>query len=340
MYFGIAHLLGYPVSYTQPLYRFADFNAGWYASRNAAFQNAVSRASGIPLALDGDLVRYGSIMPGSTEAGGAHPRQATGHAQSDDQGSTGGGQHPGVREQRALSAGLRPGGTGRRPAIAAAVLPGIVLQSPKITRKLTTAWFAKRVDERYQALHGAGGLKSKRSQAVLRIIPGIKNPTDQAGFFVEDCGKAIHSSDVVAVQTIGTIGGDGVALQTIRAIGGDGVALQTIRAIGGDGVALQTIRTIGSNGVALQAIRAIGGDGVALQAIRAIGGDGVALQAIRAIGGDGVALQAIRTIGSDGVALQAVGAIAATRFSIRRSEPPSATRLSIRRSEPPSATTG
>lgn len=150
MYFGIAHLLGYPANYPQPLYRFADFNAGWYASRNAAFQNAVSRASGIALALDGDLIRYDSIMPGTTELA----VRALGK-QLDM-------RNPSIRDQLEQGDSLDFEKTRLYQRVFALadqaagkpvprqLLPGIELKSPKITRKLTTAWFAKRVYERYQ----------------------------------------------------------------------------------------------------------------------------------------------------------------------------------------------
>jgi len=150
LYFGIAHLLGYPVSYTEPLYRFADFNAGWYASRNAAFQHAVSRASGISLALDGDLILHDAIMPGSTELAVRTLGKSLGM------------RNPTIRDQLEMGDSLafedsklykrvfELAESAEGKPLPRAVLPGIVLKSPKITRTLTTAWFAKRVDERYQ----------------------------------------------------------------------------------------------------------------------------------------------------------------------------------------------
>ena len=150
MYFGIDHLLGYPAHYSQPLYRFADFNGGWYASRNAAFQNAVSQATGIPLALDGDLIRHGSLLPGSTELAVRTLGKSLGM------------RNPSIRSQLEQGDSLEFEGSAlyrkvfaladqaNGKALPRELLPGIVLKSPKITRQLTTAWFAKRVDERYQ----------------------------------------------------------------------------------------------------------------------------------------------------------------------------------------------
>ena len=159
MYFGIAHLLGYPTSYPKPLYRFADFNAGWYASRNAAFQNAVSLASGIPLKLDGDLVIHGSSKAGSTELAVRALQKQLDLSDSAIRRALLKGDSLGFEEtdlyERVFA--LAEKIEGRK--LPRSVMPGIDLKSPKITRKLTTKWFAERVDGRYQGcMKRASGL--------------------------------------------------------------------------------------------------------------------------------------------------------------------------------------
>lgn len=150
MYFGIAHLLGYPADYSQPIYRFADFNAGWYASRNAAFQSAVSRTTGIPLALDGDLINYGTDKPGTTELAVRTLGKRLNMSDSAIRRALEKGDLPEFADtdlyERVYA--LAEKTTGKK--LPREMLPGIQLESPKITRKLTTAWFAKRVDERRQ----------------------------------------------------------------------------------------------------------------------------------------------------------------------------------------------
>ena len=155
VYFGIAHLLDYRAPYDRPLYRFADFNAGRYASRNAAFQSAVAVVSGIPLALDGDLVGHGETAsdgkPGATELAvrALAPRIGAGDAQirrALEQGESDGFEKTAVyRRVFELADRLE------RHTLPRAVVPQITLNGPKITRKLTTAWYAGRVDDRYRA---------------------------------------------------------------------------------------------------------------------------------------------------------------------------------------------
>ena len=151
IWFGTKHIFGYPADYPDTLYRFADFNAGWYASRNAAFQAAVSRVSGKPLALDGDLVRYDSDQPGKTElAVHSIASRVNMSKQAIHQSLLKGDSSDFAQTDlyhRVFTLADKQAGK-RQPR---AVLPGIQLKSPKITRNLTTAWFAKRVDDREQA---------------------------------------------------------------------------------------------------------------------------------------------------------------------------------------------
>ena len=154
MYFGIAHLLAYDTSYTQPLHRFADYNAGLYASRNAAFQQAVSRVGGTTLALDGDLVvderRHGQRVVSATEMAVRALEPQLGLTDAQVRHELGKGSRLAFERTKVYrrvfaladaQAGLR---------VPRAVIPRIALASPKITRKLTTEWFATRVNSRWK----------------------------------------------------------------------------------------------------------------------------------------------------------------------------------------------
>jgi len=154
VYFGIAHLLDYSAPYDRLLYRFADFNAGQYASSNAAVQNAVTQASGIPLALDGDLLRYEygepAAEPGSTELAtrvlGRRLDLTDAAIRRDLELGKGPAFAKTTVYERVFALADRMSGT----TVARAVVPQIPLHSPKITRSLTSDWFANRVEGRYR----------------------------------------------------------------------------------------------------------------------------------------------------------------------------------------------
>ena len=152
VYFGTAHLLAYPASYDAYLYRFADFNAGQFASRNAAFQRAVSSASGVPLVSDGALLPHGGDVksPGSTELA---VRALGKRLNMDDdaihsaleQGKTADFERTQLY-QRIFALADRAKGR----ALPRASIPSIQLHGPKISRSLTTEWYARRVDQRFK----------------------------------------------------------------------------------------------------------------------------------------------------------------------------------------------
>lgn len=152
IYFGIAHLLDYPAPYDSYLYRFADYNAGQYASRNAAFQRAASVVAGKPLTADGALLPGDSQAKGagSTErllmaiAGKLHLGDDRIH-QALEQGTGQSFERTALYRRVFMLADRK---SGRR--LPRAVVPRIRLEGPKIERPLTTAWYARRVNGRFE----------------------------------------------------------------------------------------------------------------------------------------------------------------------------------------------
>ncbi len=152
LYFGIAHLLDYRAPYRIYLYRFADFNAGQYSSRNAAFQNAVSIASGVPLNLDG------ALLPHDADANSEGTTELALRTLAARLNMSAGTIHDALTQGRAYSFEATPLYTrifamAERKAgrsLPRAMVPQIKLVGPKIKRKLTTDWYAHRVDERFK----------------------------------------------------------------------------------------------------------------------------------------------------------------------------------------------
>lgn len=162
LYFGIAHLLDYEVPYSAPIYRFADFNAGRYASRDAAFQKAVATISRGKIDYDGDLLSYkdgkndgatgktlDALRSVSAQLNLTHSEilsdlrlEKTNHF---DKTKT---------FQRTYQLADKMSGR----VLPREVLPEIALRGPKIQRKLSTAWFADRVNTRMSSCLARKGI--------------------------------------------------------------------------------------------------------------------------------------------------------------------------------------
>lgn len=152
LYFGIAHLFDYDAAYNDMVYRFADYNAGHYASRNAAFQAAVNLLTHAKLAADGDLLFEGEREnePSSTELAvrsiGAKLDMSEAAIRRDLERE----KSASFSDTKLYKRVFALADQGRKQPFPRAALPKIKLQSAKITRNLTTEWFAKRVDQRYE----------------------------------------------------------------------------------------------------------------------------------------------------------------------------------------------
>jgi uncharacterized protein DUF1615 len=161
VYYGTARLLGYEAHYSDPVYRFADYNAGFYASRNAALQSQVSRLTGIELVADGDLLAYDKQgEPLDTDSHTLEALLTFRRRYAPDLSER--RVRKDVREEKTLafeetdtwSAIKRTYQevTGQPPEYAQ--LPSVVIRSPKLSGDRSTAWFAQSVNKRFQRCLG------------------------------------------------------------------------------------------------------------------------------------------------------------------------------------------
>ncbi|HPY39089.1 MAG TPA: DUF1615 family protein [Thiolinea sp.] len=157
LYYGTLLLLGYESGYDKKIYRFADFNAGRYSSRNAAFQTMIAKLTDKTLATDGDLLIY--QQDGDVEMTISGTEQAIRTAALKfNLGLKDYQIRRDLLKEKQLAFNNTPTyqailktykqETGKAPLYAQ--LPWIELHSEKSSRILTTAKFANTVNTRYQ----------------------------------------------------------------------------------------------------------------------------------------------------------------------------------------------
>ena len=168
--YGTMRLFVHDAPYDQPRYRFADFNAGVYASRNAALQAQLTTVTGVKLATDGDFLLYdkdgdprwkrSNTLGALYTFRDAHaPEWSDGQVRRDakkektrafDDTAT-------VKRLRAVYTNQ----TGKQPAYAQ--VPDVALESPKMKSGRSTKWFADNVQRRYADCLARPG-RSKRNK--------------------------------------------------------------------------------------------------------------------------------------------------------------------------------
>jgi hypothetical protein len=155
--YGTARLFGYQARYPRMIFRFADYNAGVYSSRNAAVQAQVAKLMGTKLALDGDLLRYQkdgrpSDDDSQTLAALRDFRLRYAPALSEDRVRADAEQEKTAAfEETATYKAVKATYAARIGPPEYAVLPAVMLEGPKLSRKLSTAWYAESVNKRFEA---------------------------------------------------------------------------------------------------------------------------------------------------------------------------------------------
>lgn len=149
--YGTLRLFDHEAGYEAPIHRFADFNAGQFASRNAAFQEQVGVLTGLEVAPDGDLMAWTDRgrPRWSPDGQTASALLAFGLPEADLKHDLKREKTRGFERTRTWEA-VRAAYRDAHGEPAYARVPSVTLDSPKLNGQWTTASFANRVQRRYE----------------------------------------------------------------------------------------------------------------------------------------------------------------------------------------------